>query len=387
MKNFKKNGGFTLVELIVVIAILAILAAVAIPTYSGYIAKAEKANDLQLLGAINDAFAAACLENDIYTTDLEDATYHVASHTITGLTKTGVTYDVAVVNASYQRYFAGNAGTPFKVLKALEFNPVLGVFEGVEISDNVVDALANLQNYFVGSSLNAQQIVGEVQDLTNAMENAIANMGMDALEEVLGSNGAFTTYLTNNGVDTTNPQEIANHAALFVAGQVAGADQTALQNAWTSNNFAYGVGMGATGIQQYKDAGLSTMGAMAMYYANMEACVENLKKQSYAEGSAEYTAQQEVITAFNNISANMGNVTDVGAAMELLMDGYDNMYIAAAGNTTIAGVVTGYGSTAQGATDAAAALNAMGEVNKNAGELKDLTGSNNMYGHLAGLFG
>ena len=43
---FKKNGGFTLVELIVVIAILAILAGVAIPTYSAYIAKAEAAKEV-----------------------------------------------------------------------------------------------------------------------------------------------------------------------------------------------------------------------------------------------------------------------------------------------------------------------------------------------------
>ena len=40
MNMFKKNGGFTLVELIVVIAILAILAGIAVPAYSGYISKA-----------------------------------------------------------------------------------------------------------------------------------------------------------------------------------------------------------------------------------------------------------------------------------------------------------------------------------------------------------
>ena len=55
MNMFKKNGGFTLVELIVVIAILAILAAVAVPAYTGYIAKAEQAGDLQLLSAVNTA--------------------------------------------------------------------------------------------------------------------------------------------------------------------------------------------------------------------------------------------------------------------------------------------------------------------------------------------
>ena len=59
MNMFKKNEGFTLVELIVVIAILAILAGVAVPAYSGYITKANKVNDTTALAAVKTAVMAA----------------------------------------------------------------------------------------------------------------------------------------------------------------------------------------------------------------------------------------------------------------------------------------------------------------------------------------
>ena len=63
MNMFKKNGGFTLVELIVVIAILAILAAVAVPAYSGYIEKANEAADYTQLDAIKTAATFAYIED------------------------------------------------------------------------------------------------------------------------------------------------------------------------------------------------------------------------------------------------------------------------------------------------------------------------------------
>ena len=59
MNMFKKTGGFTLVELIVVVAILAILAGIAIPAYSGYIKKAQDAKVVTELDAVATAAQAA----------------------------------------------------------------------------------------------------------------------------------------------------------------------------------------------------------------------------------------------------------------------------------------------------------------------------------------
>ena len=107
MQKCKRNGGFTLVELIVVIAILAILAGVAVPAYTGYIKKAEEAADQQLLGTVNTAFAAACLENGIDASSIDDLS---VSFNIT--TKT-----VSKYAEEFARYFAGNESAEFKAIK------------------------------------------------------------------------------------------------------------------------------------------------------------------------------------------------------------------------------------------------------------------------------
>lgn len=56
------NKGFSLVELIVVIAIMAVLAAVAIPTFAGFITKANVASDESF---INDVTYAAKIAHTV----------------------------------------------------------------------------------------------------------------------------------------------------------------------------------------------------------------------------------------------------------------------------------------------------------------------------------
>lgn len=87
MNMFKKNGGFTLVELIVVIAILAILAGVAVPAYSGYIKKANEASDLQVLAAVNTAAMATYAQ----TGDVTCIHVTVTNGTITAIAINGTT--------------------------------------------------------------------------------------------------------------------------------------------------------------------------------------------------------------------------------------------------------------------------------------------------------
>ena len=171
--NFKKswkraNDGFTLVELIVVIAILAILAGIAVPAYSGYIKKANKAADLQLLGAVNTAFAAAALENGDDVNTLTSASLSTTPSG-DGFVVTGVS-SPAEYNEAFQRYYAGNSGV-FKAITGLRF--ANGVF--VDVMDTALSAPMNklLQN-----------LIGNYSDDIDAMNNGnsfVAGMGVPGM--------------------------------------------------------------------------------------------------------------------------------------------------------------------------------------------------------------
>ena len=82
MNMIRKNGGFTLVELIVVIAILAILAGVAVPAYSGYIKSANEAADITAMAAVKTA-AMATYATDGAVTKIEVEDKGATGDTIT----------------------------------------------------------------------------------------------------------------------------------------------------------------------------------------------------------------------------------------------------------------------------------------------------------------
>ena len=90
-KKMAKREGFTLVELIVVIAILGILAGIAIPVYSGYIAQAQQAADMQVLDSVKTAAVFAAVDTDVnakVTAITVGSVPQTVTITATGTTKT-----------------------------------------------------------------------------------------------------------------------------------------------------------------------------------------------------------------------------------------------------------------------------------------------------------
>ena len=198
--KLRGKAGFTLVELVVVIAIIGILAGIGTVGYGGYVKKANEAADQQLLGAVNTAFAAACVENgtEIYAVDdakLDKTTAALSAVKIGG----AVNNDIPT---TYEVYLGEADG--FKVIEPKYSN----------YTHTFVDGRNNVQYAYGGGAVT---ISG--QDAANLKDSTFADS-----EKGLGVKGLL---------DKVN--DIANIAQLLAGSSEGG--QSALDQIWNSEGF------------------------------------------------------------------------------------------------------------------------------------------------------
>lgn len=111
--KLRGSAGFTLVELVVVIAIIGILAGIGTVGYGGYVKKANEAADQQLLGEVNTAFAAACVENGTEIYAVNDAKLAKDTAELSDVTIGGTVNED--IPTSYKAYLGETKG--FKVIE------------------------------------------------------------------------------------------------------------------------------------------------------------------------------------------------------------------------------------------------------------------------------
>ena len=73
--KINKQGGFTLVELMVVIVIVGILASIAVPAYNDSVRKGRRADAKSTLTTVAARMEQYFMDNKTYTTDLTDLGY------------------------------------------------------------------------------------------------------------------------------------------------------------------------------------------------------------------------------------------------------------------------------------------------------------------------
>ncbi len=297
--KLRGSAGFTLVELVVVIAIIGILAGIGTVGYGGYVKKANEAADQQLLGEVNTAFAAACVENGTEIYAVADA--KLAKDTAE---LSDVTIDGAVngkIPTSYKAYLGETKG--FKVIEP-KYSNYKHIF---------VDGRNNVQYAYGGGAVTISgKDAANLKDSTFADSKKGLGVGglLDKVNNIAGIAGMLA-----DGEDSPLRQIWNSEDFLRYAGKAIGLTDSELEAAanknWSLSNGDLKAALGKKALELGMNVGDQDEFNKLMSNATILYAAKDTKNINQEEMKNLLTSND----GFDQIKKNLDNPKTMGKAL------------------------------------------------------------------------